>query len=204
MTSESSLDGSNSLTLTSPLSSLRTTPDLDLIDPRILEQSYFGSDKRDLISGETLNASALARHPHDGGKIILDESITDAQTVCHLDTLHINDHDSEGREPGITRGTAAQSLSETNDHLQSCALDDSKEAHHDHVLARACSSNEGLRCSNAPCEVPPAPAGRETRARARAGHLVNATRAQSVSKARPQLTVSERRTLRELKNQNLT
>lgn len=57
---------------TSPLSSLHTTPDLEGIDPRILDPVWFGS-------GEPTGASDPAACAEDGVKGNIHESMADAQ-----------------------------------------------------------------------------------------------------------------------------
>ena len=79
---------------TSPLSSLRTTPDLELIDPRILDPHWVGNSTSTAIN-ETCGASDPVACSNNGDMSIIHEEMTDDLAINHLDTLRLGSLDQE-------------------------------------------------------------------------------------------------------------
>lgn len=135
---------------TSPLSSLRTTPDLELIDPRILDPVWFGG-------GEPTGAFDSAACSGDGVKSNVHERMADARTISRLDALHIDDHQLERERSEIIADTSSKDLSApSNDvHLRS-RDDDPKDALPDRCVPE-CSGHGHLTWSQIKSHFPKKP-----------------------------------------------
>ena len=90
----SSASKSSTADISSPnslLSSLRTTPDLKLIDPRILDPPWPGTVAHLPSTGHVMHPTQLLALTNLDKTIIYEEG-TDDPTISHLDALHLDDH----------------------------------------------------------------------------------------------------------------
>ena len=166
VTSSSSASESNTADAsasTSPLSSLHTTPDLELIDPRILDPHRSGNSTSTAVD-ETCGASDPVACSNNGDMSIIHEEMTDDLATNHLDALHLDGLDQEGS--GATADTKLMSTSAVPDNVRSNGSDvgprDGLSGSPLPGCGRKTSSVNNLR------EIPSTSEGPVTRARARA------------------------------------
>lgn len=183
---------------TSPLSSLRTTPDLELIDPRILDPLWSGSGGPLFING-TCDASNHTACADDGGKYIIQE-ITDDLTMSHLDAVHVDNHRLESDGFRVTADTASNTSAAPDDVHPSSPDVATRDELPDRPFA-GCGQKPSF--ANSICEIPSASEGPVTRARARAEQTRDVDKLKSVSKRQHRFTPTERETLQALKDQGL-
>ena len=105
---------------TSPLSSLRTTPDLEVIDPRILDPHWVGNSTSTAID-ETCGASNPVACSNNGDMSIIHEEMTDDMAINHLDALSLDSLDQEGS--GTTADTKLMSTSAVPDNVRPSSPD---------------------------------------------------------------------------------
>lgn len=101
---------------TSPLSSLHTTPDLELIDPRILNPHWSGNSTSTAVN-KKCDASDPAACSNNGDMSIIHEEMTDGLATNHLGALHLDSLDQEGS--GATADTKLMSTSAVLDNVHS-------------------------------------------------------------------------------------
>ena len=102
------------------MSSLRTTPDLELIDPRILDPHRSGNGASTSID-ETCGASDPVACSNNGDMSIIHEEMTDDLAINHLDALRLDSLDQEGS--GNTADTKLMSTSAVPDNVRSSSPD---------------------------------------------------------------------------------
>lgn len=103
---------------TSPLSSLRTTPDLELIDPRILDPLWPGNGCPPSIDG---TCPAVCADNGDAG--IIHEELTDDPTITQFDALHIDIHQIGREGSGVTVNTTSANTSAARGNAHSTSPD---------------------------------------------------------------------------------
>jgi len=86
----------------SPLSSLRTTADLELIDPRILDPLWPGNGGPPSIDG-TCDASDPAACANNGDKSTIREEMADDPTFSQLDARRINNNRLDQEVPRLVQ-----------------------------------------------------------------------------------------------------
>lgn len=101
---------------TSPLSSLCTTPDLELIDPRILDPHQSGNSTSTAVD-KTYDASDPVACSNNGDMSIIHKEMTDGLATNHLGALHLDSLDQEGS--GATADTKLMSTSAVLDNVHS-------------------------------------------------------------------------------------
>jgi hypothetical protein len=181
---------------TSPLSSLRTTPDLELIDPRILDPLWPGNGAPPSIGG-TCDASGPAAYV-DGDAGIAHEELTDDPTIVQFDALHIESHQIGHEGSGVTTDTTPANTSARGDVHSSSPYLGSRDEPSDCSLA---GDVQSTLLAKDPHQTSSASEGPVTRARARAEQTGGPVKPHR--KRQHLFTPKERRTAQVLKGQNL-